>query len=156
MSDKIFKDPAAVGEKDPRWTDYEVSGYGINCYWVDVYSGPSKSFYDNKDYNPSIVNEPSKEVLYCDNRGLWSVGPLLDTYDPALYCVDFWGGGDIQEARRPRMAARHRQSPNVTFLDLHTEHVGGLAKEWSEYWISRRWWGPPACWRPDWDNNVLF
>jgi len=150
---KIYKDPAAVGEIDPRYPPNEVMGYGMNVNWIDVYSGPTTSFSDNKNYNPSIVNEPSKEVVYCDNRGAWSVGPLLDIYDPALYCVNIWGNGgtDIHDARRPRMAPRHRQSPNVTFLDLHAEHVGGLAKQWSEYWSDRRWWGPPSCWMPNWD-----
>lgn len=147
---KIFKDPAAIGELDPRWPPNEVGGYGINCFWIDVDHGPRTSYWDNRDYKPAIVNEPAKEVVFCDNRGMWGVGPLLDTY-PASVHVSFWGGGDEVDARRPRMAPRHNLSPNVMFLDLHAENVGDLAKEWSEIWISRAWYGPPSCWRPDWN-----
>jgi prepilin-type N-terminal cleavage/methylation domain-containing protein len=146
---KIFQDPAALGETHPAW-GYQIGGYGMNMYWIDV-DVRAHSYFQNQDYPPSIVEDPSKEVVFCDNRGMWSVGPLLDIYPNSVH-PDFWGGGNENDAASPRMATRHSRSPNGMFLDLHAEHISfALAKEWSEYWLTRPWWGPPSCWRPDWN-----
>jgi prepilin-type N-terminal cleavage/methylation domain-containing protein len=151
-SEKVLKCPAAIGELDPRW-GHEIGGYGMNCFWIDVNHGPKGGYIDNLDYNPSIVDVPSKEVVFCDNRGEVMVGPLLDVY-PAYIHPDFWGSDDLN-AERPRLAARHSRSPNIIFLDLHAEHISyTLAMEWSEFWKSNPWWGAPDCWRPDWNSYL--
>jgi prepilin-type N-terminal cleavage/methylation domain-containing protein/prepilin-type processing-associated H-X9-DG protein len=147
----VFQDPAAAaaGETHPAW-GYKIGGYGMNSFWIDV-DRKAHSFYENRDYPPSIVEEPSKEVVFGDNRGMWNVGPLLDIYPYSIH-PDFWGGGNGADAASCRMATRHSRSPNMMFLDLHAEHISfSLAKEWSEYWLTRPWWGPPSCWRPDWN-----
>jgi hypothetical protein len=142
--EKVFRDPACLGELDPRWPPNEVSGYGMNCFWIKM----GTQYSQNIDCHPSIVDDPVHEVVYCDNRGIWAVGPLLDIY-PASVRVPVWGCDEV-DAMRPRMAARHMRSPNAMFLDLHAEHVPfSLAKEWSEYWIGTWWSGHPRCWRPD-------
>jgi prepilin-type N-terminal cleavage/methylation domain-containing protein/prepilin-type processing-associated H-X9-DG protein len=145
----VFQDPAAIGETHPAW-GYQIGGYGMNCYWIDV-DVKAHSYYENQNYQPSIVDEPSKEVVLCDNRGMWSVGPLLDI-EPYETHPPFWGGNNIKDAAAPRMAARHKRSPNVLFLDLHAEHVSfGQAKQWSDYYISTWFSATPKCWRPDWN-----
>jgi prepilin-type N-terminal cleavage/methylation domain-containing protein/prepilin-type processing-associated H-X9-DG protein len=142
-TDKVLQDPAALGEKDPRW-GHPIGGYGMNAYWIVM----GTSYGENKDYNSSIVADPTKEVVFCCNRGMWSVGPLLDIYDPAIH-PSFWGGGNDQEAQRCRMATRHGGSPNVMFLDLHAEHISvPMAKMWSDYWIQNNFWPPMPCWLP--------
>lgn len=144
--DGIPQDPGAVGEMDPRWPQ-QVHGYGMNAYWIKR----NTNYAENKDHHPSEVTDHSKEVVYCCNRGMWSVGPLLDIYDPSVH-PGFWGGGNDLEAARCRMAARHLDSSNVVFLDMHAEHIPfDLAKEWSEWWITRNWWPAPYCWLPEWD-----
>jgi len=150
-SEKSLKDPASHGETDPHW-GHEIGGDGMNAFWISVDHRPNANFADNVNYNPKIVDIPDREVVFCDNRGMWSVGPLLDGFCPVDIFPDFWGGGNAQEAARCRMAPRHSRSPNVLFLDLHAEHIPfDLAKEWSEYWMARPWWGPPSCWKPNWN-----
>jgi len=142
----IPQDPGAVGEKDPRW-GHEIGGYGMNSYWIER----NTNYAENKDHHPSEVTDHSKEVVYCCNRGMWSVGPLLDIYEPSVH-PGFWGGGDDLDACRPRMAARHLDSSNVVFLDMHAEHISfDLAKDWSESWIAWNYWPAPYCWLPEWD-----
>jgi len=142
---KLFKDPGAVGEMDPRW-DQEIGGYGMNIYWIDV--GTSGTYADNKNYSPAIVTAPAGEVVYADNRGEMLVGPLLDIYPPGTR-PSFWGGGDPLEAMRPRMATRHQGSPNILFLDWHAEHISvAQATTWSKTWIDGGYY-PLRCWKPD-------
>ncbi len=142
----IPQDPAAIDEKDPRWGT-PIGGYGMNAYWIVM----GTWYGDNKDYNPAIVADPSKEVVFGCNRGMWNVGPLLDTYDPSIH-PGFWGGGNDQEAQRCRMAPRHGGSPNILYLDLHAEHISvDVAKMWSEFWITTNWWPPVVAWLPQQD-----
>jgi len=146
---KLFQDPGCNGETDPRWGGL-IDGYGMNAAWIDV--SQSSSYYGEHCYDPQIVKSPSEEVVHCDNRGIWAVGPLLDIYDAGLHPND-WGGGDAVNAMRPRMATRHQGSPNVLFLDWHAEHVSvDLATEWSEYWINSNFANLPVCWHPGRDD----
>jgi prepilin-type N-terminal cleavage/methylation domain-containing protein/prepilin-type processing-associated H-X9-DG protein len=147
-NEKLLQDPGCAGETDPRWGSL-IDGYGMNAAWIDT--SKSSSYYGEHCYDPQIVKAPSDEVVYCDNRGIWAVGPLLDIYDPGIH-PDFWGGGDAVEAMRPRMATRHQGSPNVLFLDWHADHISVvLATEWSEYWMDNNFAHLPACWHPGWD-----
>lgn len=138
-SDKVLQDPAALGELNP-W-GAQISGYGINTYWIvrDTWWG------ENKNYSPSIVETPDREVIFTCNKGDFAVGPVLDTL-PESVRPSFWGNN------LPRMSSRHGGSPNVLFLDLHVEHLTPeTANSWSEFFVGHNFWPPPPCWLPEWN-----
>jgi prepilin-type processing-associated H-X9-DG protein len=138
-TDKIVQDPAALGEKD-QWNN-QIGGYGMNSYWIVRDTG----YGENKNYSPAIVADPTREVVFCCNKGMWGVGPVLDTL-PENIRPSFWGDN------RPRMSSRHKGSPNVLFLDLHAEHISSqTAKMWSEFFVGNNFWPPLPCWLPEWD-----
>jgi prepilin-type N-terminal cleavage/methylation domain-containing protein/prepilin-type processing-associated H-X9-DG protein len=140
-SDNVLWDPGALDERD-IWGGL-ITGYGINIWWHDY---ESSGYFANREYHPSLAEQPGTKVVYGCNLGMWNVNSLLDAYDESVYANTMT---DPINGKRSRLSTRHSGSPNILFADMHAEHVSyARAYEWSEFWRTHGWWPPHPSWLP--------